>query len=207
MRRKLVRDKMTRIIGITGGIGSGKSTLAQCFSEHHIPVFDADEIARFALTPESGCFSEVVDLFGAEALKPDGMPDRAYIAAKVFADKSALDALNGIVHPFVIREMLARTEACASALAVWDVPLLFESGVDAFCACTIAVLCGEEIRIARTMQRDRSDEEQVRARIRAQISDEKRAELATYTIRNEGTIEAFIREADALIEQIREELE
>ncbi|MBQ5991229.1 MAG: dephospho-CoA kinase [Clostridia bacterium] len=198
---------MTRIIGITGGIGSGKSTLAQCFSEHLIPVIDADEIARFALTPESGCFSEIVDLFGGEALKPDGTLDRAYIAAKVFADKSALSALNGIVHPYVIREMIARTGACGSPLAVWDVPLLFESGVDAFCACTVAVLCDEEIRIARTMRRDGADEEQVRARIRAQISDEKRAELATYTIRNEGTLEAFIEEANALIGQIREELE
>ena len=198
---------MTRIIGITGGIGSGKSTLALCFSAHNIPVIDADEISRFALTPASECFPEVVSLFGSDALKPDGTLDRAYIAAKVFSDGMLRDALNGIVHPFVIREMLRRTEASDAPIAVWDVPLLFESGVDAFCACTIAVLCDEQIRIARTMQRDGSDEEQIRARIRAQISDETRGKLATYTIRNEGTIAAFREEADALIEQIREELQ
>lgn len=198
---------MTRIIGITGGIGSGKSTLALCFSAHNIPVIDADEISRFALTPVSECFPAVVDLFGNEAMKPDGTLDRAYIAASVFADSSLRDALNGIVHPYVIREMLKRTEAAETPIVAWDVPLLFESGVDAFCACTIAVLCSEEIRIARTMQRDGSDEEQIRARIRAQISDETREALATYTIRNEGTIAAFRKEADALIERIREELQ
>jgi dephospho-CoA kinase len=197
---------MTRIIGITGGIGSGKSTLALCFSAHNIPVIDADEISRFALTPASECFADVVGLFGPEALKPEGTLDRAFISAKVFSDNGTREALNAIVHPFVIREMLRRTEACEAPCAVWDVPLLFESGVDAFCACTVAVLCDEKIRIARAAQRDGSDEEQVRARIRAQIPDETREKLATYTIRNEGTIAAFREEADALIEQIREEL-
>ena len=198
---------MTRIIGITGGIGSGKSTLAMCFSAHNIPVIDADEISRFALTPASECFSDVVALFGPEAQKPDGTLDRAYIAARVFSDGKAREALNAIVHPFVIREMIRRTEATDAPLAAWDVPLLFESGVDAFCSCTVAVLCGEEIRIARTAQRDGSDVEQIRARIRAQIPDETREKLAIYTIRNEGTIADFRKEADALIEQIREELQ
>ena len=198
---------MTRIIGITGGIGSGKSTLALRFSAHNIPVIDADEISRFALTSASECFSDVVALFGSEALKPDGTLDRAFIAARVFSDSSLRDALNGIVHPFVIREMLRRTEVCEAPVAVWDVPLLFGSGVDAFCACTIAVLCDEEIRVARTALRDGLDEDSIRARIRAQIPDETREQLATYTIRNEGTIAGFCEEADALIEQIREELQ
>ena len=198
---------MTRIIGITGGIGSGKSTLAQCFREHRIPVIDADEISRFALTPASACFPAVVELFGEEALRKDGTLDRAYIAAKVFADRYAREALNGIVHPFVIEEMLRRTELSEESLAAWDVPLLFESGTDAFCACTIAVLCSEALRIERVMQRDGTDADRIRARIRAQITDETREALATYTIRNEGTVEAFREEADALIEQIREELQ
>ena len=165
---------MTRIIGITGGIGSGKSTLALCFSAHGIPVIDADEISRFALTPASDCFLEVVELFGGEALKPDGTPDRAYIAEKVFSDCHARDALNGIVHPFVIREMLRRTEAIDAPVVAWDVPLLFESGADAYCACTVAVLCREEIRVGRAMKRDSSDAENVRARIHAQMSDQAR---------------------------------
>ncbi len=198
---------MTRVIGITGGIGSGKSTLALCFSAHHIPVIDADEISRFALTPASECFPDVVALFGSEAMKPDGTLDRVYIASEVFSDSTKREALNAIVHPFVIREMLRRTEASGAPIAVWDVPLLFESGVDAFCACTVAVLCGEEIRIARAAQRDGADRESIRARIRAQIPDDTREKLATYTIRNEGTIADFREEADVLIEQIREELQ
>ena len=197
---------MTRIIGITGGIGSGKSTLAERFSAHGIPVLDADAISRFALTPASDCFSDVVELFGKAALREDGTLDRAYIAEKVFSDSGMRAALNGIVHPFVIREMLKRTEESSAPLIVWDVPLLFESGADVFCACTIAVLCDEEIRVARAAKRDGADPESIRDRIKAQMTDETRARIASFTIRNEGTVDAFFAEADALIGQIQEEL-
>ncbi len=198
---------MTRIIGITGGIGSGKSTLADRFRLYGIPVFDADAISRTALLPGSACFDEAIGLFGPDAVRPDGTADRAYIASRVFADPRLRDALNGIIHPFVISELLRSSEQSDAPLAVWGVPLLFESGADAFCACTVAVLCSEEIRVARVMRRDGANEEQVRARMRAQITDETRAALATYTLTNEGTIDAFAAEADALIERIREELQ
>ena len=197
---------MTRIIGITGGIGSGKSTLASCFSAHGIPVLDADEFSRYALTPDASCFADAIALFGEKALKPDGTADRAYIASQVFSNPEKRNALNAIVHPFVIRELFRQSEESGSPIVAWDVPLLFESGLDAFCACTIAVLCSEEIRIARAILRDGGDEEQIRARIRAQITDEEREALATYTIRNEGTVDALFAEADALIEMIRREL-
>lgn len=197
---------MTRIIGITGGIGSGKSTLTACFSKKGYPVIDADAIARTALTPQSACFSEAIALFGEKALNPDGTANRHDIASCVFADETLRTALDDIIHPFVISQMLKQTEECGAPLAVWDVPLLFESGCDAYCACTVAVLCDTDIRVARVMERDRTDEASVRARIDAQMTDEERAALATYTIRNNGTLEAFSEEADALISEIGKEL-
>ncbi len=197
---------MTRIIGVTGGIGSGKSTLTARFREHGFRIIDADAISRTALESNSVCFQDAIELFGQDALRADGTADRAYIASRVFEDRTLREALNGIIHPYVIREMLQMTDACEEPLAVWDVPLLFESGVDAFCACTVAVLCAEDIRVARVAARDHAEETAVRARIKAQMTDEQRSALATYTIRNEGTPEAFAREADALIEQIRREL-
>ena len=197
---------MTRIIGVTGGIGSGKSTLTARFAQHGFLIVDADAIARKALEPDSACFRDAIDLFGPNAMREDGTADRAYIASHVFEDAALREALNGIIHPYVIREMLRISEESEAPLAVWDVPLLFESGVDAFCACTIAVLCTEEIRIARVAARDHADEASVRARIKAQMTDEQRAARATYTIRNEDTPEAFLKEADELIERIREGL-
>lgn len=191
---------------MTGGIGSGKSTLTACFNWKGVPSIDADEIARFALTPGASCFERAIAIFGPDALRPDGTADRAYISSRVFSDPSLREALNGVIHPFVLEEMLNRSASCGAPLVVWDVPLLFESGVDAFCACTVAVLCDEEIRVARVKRRDGSDEAQVRSRIRAQISDEQRSELATYTIRNETDVASFVTEAVGLIDRIKKEL-
>ena len=206
MRRKLVRNQMTRIIGITGGIGSGKSTLARCFAEQGIPVFDADAIARTALTPSSDCFAKALALFGDEAKNADGTANRAAIAQAVFADHALLNRLNAIIHPYVIRTMLHDSQASGQPITVWDVPLLFESGCDAFCACTVAVLCSEEIRIARVTKRDGITAEQVRARMDQQLTDEQREALATFTIRNEDSEEAFCEKAKELIALIRKEL-
>ena len=197
---------MTRIVGITGGIGSGKSTLTERFGLHGFRIVDADAIARKALQPDSSCFADAIGLFGPEALHPDGTADRRYIASRVFADEDLRKALNGVIHPYVIREMIRLTEESAEPLAAWDVPLLFESGTDAFCACTVAVLCDIDIRAARVAARDHTDAASVRARIAAQITDEERAALATYTIRNEDTFDAFVAQADDLIERIRKEL-
>ena len=197
---------MTRIIGITGGIGSGKSTLTARFSAFGIPIVDADAISRSALTPESACFQSAIDLFGPDAVNADGTANRGYIASRVFENGDLREALNGIIHPYVLHEMLRITGDCGAPLAAWDVPLLFETGMDAFCACTVAILCDPEIRIARVVARDNTDEQAVRARIAAQMRDEERQMRATFTIRNEGTPEAFAAEADALIERIRKEL-
>ena len=197
---------MTRIIGITGGIGSGKSTLAACFREQGIEVLDADAIARNALSPDSACFEQALALFGEQAKLADGTADRAYMAACVFHDRTLLDRLNAVIHPYVIETMLTASRSTDAPLIAWDVPLLFESGCDAFCACTVAVLCDESIRIARVTNRDHSTPEQVRARMRQQITDAERETLATFTIRNEGTEAEFRAEAAALIGAIRKDL-
>ena len=197
---------MTRIIGITGGIGSGKSTLAACFRQQGIPTLDADAISRSALEKDSACFASVLSLFGPDALREDGTFDRAYIADRMFRDAGLVSAMNAIIHPYVLQTMLEQTESCPNNLIVWDVPLLFESGADAFCACTVSVLCREELRVSRVMMRDGVSENQVRSRIERQITDEQREQSSTYTIRNEGTEEAFCTEANDLIETIRKEL-
>jgi len=197
---------MTRIIGVTGGIGSGKSLLTACFNWKGVPSLDADEIARFALTPASECFDRAISVFGEKALRADGTADRAYIASRIFSDPLLRSELNGVIHPYVREELLNRTETSGAPLIVWDVPLLFESGLDAFCACTIAVLCDEQIRIARVIDRDGASEAQARSRIRAQITDAERADRASYTISNESDIASFVRKASNLIERIRKEI-
>ena len=137
------------IIGLTGGIGSGKSTAAACFRKLGIRTLDSDQYARHALDPDTDCYRKTVQLFGPGCLKQDGTVDRAFVADKVFQDEGLRKQLNGIIHPYVLECLLSESHAEGEEYIVWEVPLLFESGFDAYCDRTVAVLCREEIRIER----------------------------------------------------------
>ena len=175
-----------RIIGLTGGIGSGKSTAAAFLKQRGVPVLDADAYARAALDPGTKGFFETVALFGPDVVREDGTLDRKAIADRVFSDGTLRQMLNAIVHPIVADGMQRDTADLDAPLVVWEVPLLFESGFDAYCDRTVAVCAEESIRIERIVQRDGCTAEQAKARIRAQITDEERSMRATDTVRNDG---------------------
>ena len=199
-------NKKTNIIGLTGGIGSGKSTVSFFFRQAGIPVIDADAISRAALDPGTDCYQKTVALFGPECLHADGSANRQWIAAQVFSNTASREALNAIIHPYVLQVMQETTAQMDAPIVIWEVPLLFESGYDHFCDRTVAVLCDEKQRIQRILQRDGVSEEQACARIRAQITDEQRKSLATEVIYNEGDREELQKQVLSLLERWRNEL-
>lgn len=192
---------MPVIIGLTGGIGSGKSTAAVCFQSFGIPVLDADTFAREALEPETSCYWKTLECFGEEFFKEDGTIDRKRLAETVFKDEKRRLELNRIVHPYVLDRMRKESQRIASQSVIWEVPLLFESGFDSCCDITVAVLCREDLRIRRICARDGVSIEQAQDRIRAQISDEKRAALADEVLYNEGTEQELMHKVAQLVQK------
>ncbi len=189
----------TIVIGLTGGIGSGKSTAANCFRSLGIPVFDADVYSRNALRSNTPCYAKTVELFGSRCLLEDGTLDRGYIAAKIFSDAAMRTKLNGIIHPYVLECLRKETADSLAKRVIWEVPLLFESGFDRYCARTVAVLCAEEIRTERICLRDHTTKEQALSRIRAQMTDAERAVRADDLLYNEGDEQALRRAVAELV--------
>ncbi|MEN6594399.1 MAG: dephospho-CoA kinase [Clostridiaceae bacterium] len=190
-----------RRIGLTGGIGAGKSTAAACFCALGALVLDADEISRNALKKGGACYDGVVALFGGEVLLPNGEIDRKKLAGIVFADEAKRNGLNAIVHPYVIETMFSRAEQALSkrgGVAVFEAPLLFESGMHEKMDKNILIVCGEEQRLERILARDNTTRQAALARIRAQMPDEEKRLLSDYILENDGTIEALHQKIDAL---------
>jgi len=198
-----------RIIGLTGGSGSGKSTVARRFAELGASVYSADTIARQALEPGEECYRKVVDVFGETILAKDGRIDRKVLAETVFSDEQKRKLLNEIVHPFVIDQLFLRAEVDLSnrsdLIVIFDIPLLFESGLDARMDRTITVACDEEERVRRIVQRDRVSAKQALARIHAQMPEEEKRLRADYVLDNNGSIEELLRQVDALYELLKAE--
>ena len=196
----------TKIVGLTGGIGSGKSTVARRWKQLGASVLDADFYSRHALDPGTECYEKTAELFGEKCIRPDGTMDRAYIAARIFTNLELRASLNAIIHPYVLRRMISETERCEKRWVVWEVPLLFESGFDAYCDLNVAVLCDESIRVERIMARDGSTREHALARIRSQMNDAERRQKADAVLENDSDLAALICAADALYRTLEERL-
>ena len=191
-----------KIIGLTGGIASGKSTVATELRKQNVPVFDADEVSRNAVAKGSKGLVLVAEAFGAEYLTADGEMDRAKISQLVFSDKEALKTLEGILHKIVWDEaeaFLAEAREQKAKLAVLDVPLLIETKWHERVDLVWLVAVSKEQQIKRAMIRSGMTEEEVKARIAAQMSLEDKKKFADVVLDNSGALEETL-------EQVHKEL-
>jgi dephospho-CoA kinase len=186
-----------RLVGLTGGIGSGKSTVSSLLAERGAIIVDADVIARDIVAPTGVAYQAVVDRFGPDVVGSDGAIDRAYLADVVFRDDAARKDLEAITHPAVgqvMVEQIARYRD-TDRVVVLDIPLLAEKGrmgVEA----VIVVDCPEELAVQRLVDFRGFDAGDALRRIAAQLSRQKRCELADIVIDNSGSPEALVGEVD-----------
>ena len=172
-------------VGITGGIGSGKSYVAKVFKALGVPFYDADKVARSIMEDNEGLRADLRAAFGDAVYLADGHLDRPYLSSIVFGDQAKLDLLNSIVHPVVIKHGDDWAKAQPGPYSLKEAALLFESGSYKKLDYTILVVAPEDLRIQRVMQRDQATEEQVRARIQKQTTDQEKMELADFIIIND----------------------
>ena len=195
--------RVTRVVGLTGGIGTGKSTVARMLAALGACVIDADAIVHELQAPGRPLLALIAEAFGPGMLRPDGALDRERLGQLVFSDPAARKRLNDLVHPAVGAEMVRRLEAARAAgvpLVVLDIPLLLEGRAlrrtDPGRARTasdlvsevIVVYAPESAQIARQVSRDGATREHAGERVRAQLSIEEKRKLADHVIDNSGAL-------------------
>lgn len=170
------------VIGLTGPTGAGKSTVAGVLQDLGCSIVDADRIAR-SITRQPSCLNKLQEAFGADIIGKDGALDRQLLAKRAFSSPENTARLNAITHPAVIAESNRQIAAAAQTecrAVILDAPLLFESGGQALCDATIAVLLAPQSRLRRIMARDGITREQAQARMNAQNPDSYYEENADY---------------------------
>ncbi|MDF3078524.1 MAG: dephospho-CoA kinase [Sphingobacteriaceae bacterium] len=172
-------------VGITGGIGSGKTTVCRVFEVLGIPVFYADPAAREVMNTDPVLITGVQEAFGDEAYQ-EGILNRKFLANIVFNDERELAKLNALVHPAVFRAFDAWvSEQHGVPYVLKEAALLFESGSDKLCDETVLVIAPRDLKIQRVRNRDKITEAEVLKRMDKQFSDEKKAKLASFLVRND----------------------
>jgi dephospho-CoA kinase len=194
-----------RVFGLTGGIGSGKSAVAQGWRARGLPVVDADVLARAAVAPGSEALARIVDYFGAEFVNAAGELDRPRLGGIVFSDVEARRALDSIVHPAVRKlasERFAAIAALAEPLACYEVPLLYEVGLERTYSPVVVVNAPEALRQLRLAARAGLDQRQIAARVAAQMPLSEKVRRADYVIENNASLAALREQSDIVLDAL-----
>ena len=176
-------------VGLTGGLGAGKSEALRALAELGAATLSTDAVVHELLAGDE-LRDIVVERLGPE-VAPDGRLDRSLIAERVFGDDEARAWLEGELWPRVGRRVTdwrQEVEALdpAPPAAVVEVPLLFESGMEAAFDATIAVVADESVREERAGARGHTA---VSERTGRQLSQTEKAERADFEVRNDGTLD------------------
>ena len=174
------------LVGLTGGIATGKSTVAGMFKRCGAVVIDADRLAREAVQPGKPAWREIVKAFGKTILNPDRTVNRPALGTTVFGHPAKLRRLEHMIPPRVAREQRRLTQQAAKkdprAVVIYDVPLLFEAGIDARVDTIIVVTADRETQIARLKKRNRLSRAEALRRIKSQMPLADKRRRADYTL-------------------------
>lgn len=174
-------------IGITGGIGSGKSTVCRVFGILGVPVYEADERAKWLTNHDPILRADITRLLGPNAYDAAGQYNRSFVAAQVFTDPALLKQLNALVHPRVFADTARWVEEQAHhPYVIKEAALMNAAGDGNDLDVVVVVTAPESLRVARIRQRDpqRSSTE-IQAIIDRQISEDARLKLADFVLVND----------------------
>lgn len=172
-------------IGLTGNIGSGKTTVTGIFQALQIPVFNADRESK-ALLMEPKMLQMVGNLFGDQVFSADGTLNKSALANLVFEDAQALEKLNNLLHPGVIRRFMEWKISQPAPYTIMESAIIFETGIRNIFDKVIHVSCPKEIAINRVIERDQVDGDAILRRMNFQMSDEDKKAATDFIIHNSG---------------------
>jgi dephospho-CoA kinase len=195
------------LVGLTGGVATGKSTVAKMFKRCGAVIIDADQLAHDVVKPGKPAWLEIVKTFGRAVLNPDRTLNRRELGAVVFGSRTKLRQLEQIIHPRVAREQARLTKQAARkdphAVVIYDVPLLFEAGIDKRVDHTIVVTANRETQIARLKKRNGLSRVEAIRRIRSQMPLAKKIQRADHVLNGTLSRPSLRQQVSLLLKYLR----
>lgn len=191
-----------RWLGLTGGIASGKSTVSSLLREAGIPVLDADQLAHQVVAKGTPGLKSVVEAFGEGILLEDQSLDRRKLGQLVFSHPERLRKLEEITHPLIQQETQLwrqNLEQQNVELAIYDIPLLFETKSQDNFDAIIVVTCTLAQQKERLLARNQLTPAEIEARLSVQIPLPYKEEQADFVLRNNGEKASLLVEFQRLM--------
>ncbi|KAB2700767.1 dephospho-CoA kinase [Brucella haematophila] len=189
------------ILGLTGSIGMGKTTASNMFAEAGVPVYSADDAVHRLYSGRAAPLIEAA-FPGTVA---NGTVDREKLSAEVIGKPDALKKLESIVHPLVREEeeaFLREAEAQGSAIALVDIPLLFETGGEKRVDRIVVVSAPADIQRARVLARPGMTAEKLDAILARQTPDAEKRARADFVLDTSGSFDNLRQQITAVIQKL-----
>ena len=198
---------MGRIIGITGGLSSGKSTVTNFLRKQGFKVVDADAVVHQLQKPGGRLFEALVQHFGQEIILENGELNRPLLASLIFSNLEERE-WSRITQGEIIREELAilRDQLVQTeAIFFMDIPLLFEQDYASWFNETWLVYVDRDVQVERLMKRDQLFKDEAESRLGAQWPLEKKKDLTSHVLDNNGNQEQLLTQVVSLLERGRQD--
>lgn len=171
-------------IGLTGGIGCGKSYVCHIMELLGAEVYNADREAKYIMINDKELITRIKEYFGESTYNSDGELNSEYLASIIFSDDTKREKLNSLVHPALLRHFKDFVHQSKKEIVVIEAAILIESGFYKEVDKVIIVSAETNLRLERTIQRDKTTIEQVSRRMEAQMDDQERLLYADFIIYN-----------------------
>lgn len=189
-------------IGMTGSIATGKSTVLRAFAAHGVPVFSADEAVAELY---KGVAVPAIEEAFPGTTSERGV-DKAALSRLLIADPTGFAKLEAIVHPLVrsrISQFFADAERAGHALAVVEIPLLFESGHDYGLDAIAVTWVDPAIQRERALARPGMSGEKLDTILARQLPQDDKKARASYLFDTGRPLEETRNMVAALVAAIR----
>jgi dephospho-CoA kinase len=193
-------------IALTGGIATGKTTVANRLRELGAIILDADQYARQAVETGTSSYTALRDLIGKQYFNVDGTLKRDELRRKIIREPALREKINATLHPYITGAMGAEWERQKRldplAVIVFDIPLLFEGGLDKDFDIVILAYCTRDVQLQRLMQRDKLSASEAELTLSMQLPIDSKRARSNYIIENSEDLEHTLRQVDEVWVQI-----
>ena len=182
-------------IGLTGGIGSGKTTIANIFASLGVPVYNADDKAKYLMQNDKKLIDKIKKLLGESAYHNQQLNTK-YIGQKVFSDHEMLIKLEMIVHPAVKKDFNNWAKKQDADYVIMENAILHKSRMDKLVDYVILVKASAKIRAERVKKRDKLSDIEIQKRLAVQDNEEKLLKKSNYIIKNNVSNRELIKKIE-----------
>jgi len=191
-------------IGITGNIAAGKTTVENIITEKGFKLIEADNICHFAMEEDLTIIKNIKNTFSNfNIIDNNGKINRKILGEVIFSNLELKSKLENILHPYV-KEKIQKfiSDNTNEDIIFISVPLLYETGMEKLCDKTILVCADENIRLTRLIARNNFSQEHALSRIKSQMPQEKKTELADFIIDNNSDLDSLKNQTEQILKEL-----